>query len=161
MAAVKTRPYQSKFCDTIVLLGLASVLIRHRVYLAVEQQPQHAREEDRHAEIQKHRCGQVFGDSSASDQGARARRQYETTGGAEDPHRGKKSRRCCIRARGSNQPTSTAPSEIKRRGAEMRPSPSIALVDSVFMSQPHCFCHCFSPAVGRSMDTTLSVLRFD
>ena len=42
-----------KFCEAIVLLGLASVLGRHRVYLAVKQEPQHAGEEGRHGEIEK------------------------------------------------------------------------------------------------------------
>jgi hypothetical protein len=64
-----------KVCDAILLLRLDSVLIRHRVYLAVEQQPQHAGEEYCHADIQEHRCSQVFGNGSASDQGARARHQ--------------------------------------------------------------------------------------
>ena len=44
-----------KFCEAIVLLGLASDLGRHCVHLAVEQEPQHAREEGRHAEIEKYR----------------------------------------------------------------------------------------------------------
>ena len=79
-----------KFCEAIVLLGLASVLGRHRVYLAVKQEPQHAREEGRHGEIEKYRCSHMFSDSSASNQGASARHQHETTDGAEDPRREKR-----------------------------------------------------------------------
>jgi hypothetical protein len=64
-----------KFCEAILLLGLDSDLGRHSVYLAVEQEPQHAREEGRHAEIEKYRCSQVLGDSSAGNHDACAHRQ--------------------------------------------------------------------------------------
>jgi hypothetical protein len=64
---------------------LGSVLGRHCVYLAVKQKPQYAREEGRHAEIEKYRCSQMFSNRAASDQGVRARHQSETTDRAEDP----------------------------------------------------------------------------
>ena len=62
----------------------------------------------------------MFSNSAASDQGACARHQYETTDGAEDPRREKRAEDAVFGRVGATNQHQRRQPEINRRGSQVR-----------------------------------------